>query len=320
MSTSFFSIIIPVYNDEKNLRRCLDSVLSQTFGDFECLLINDGSTDGSQDICDEYAEKNSRIRVFHKKNEGTSKTRQFGITYANGAYTFFLDSDDWIEASFLADAVKKLENDNVDIMLMDFYRENASGKELYIRQKPTALDAETVIRLELEGKLFSCLWSILISRNLYIQNKVIFTEDINYGEDSLFIIELLLNNPRIGYLEGAYYHFTHNSSSFTRKNRKERFRERLKFLDQLSLLLEKYKRNDLEAYNFFPLIDKYEMLCSGVFSRKEYQALFSPRITPYYLKRSGFRKYFLLKMAETKFYSVSQFLARFLRQVKNRLA
>jgi glycosyltransferase involved in cell wall biosynthesis len=313
------SIIVLVYNDEKNIPRCLDSILAQTTSNFECLVINDGSTDNCPQIIDEYAQKDDRLKVFHKCNEGISKSRQFGIIHAKGKYTFFIDSDDWIEASFLADISKKLENDNTDIFFMDFFEENASGNEKYNHQNLPAIDTETVIRHVLEGKLYSCLWNVVINRELYTINNINFTESINYGEDSLFIIELLLNNPKICYLANAYYHHTCNINSFTRKNIKKRCIDRISFHKQIEILLGKYNRSDLLKHNFFPLNDKYEFFFSFLFSKNEYQALYSPKITFYYLRRHGYRKYTVLYLAETIFYSVLKKIIILIRPVKHKI-
>ena len=95
------TVIVPVYNTEKYLRRCVDSILAQTFTDFELLLVNDGSTDGSGAICDEYAQKDSRVRVFHKENGGVSSARNIGIDNAQGDWITFIDSDDRIEQRHL---------------------------------------------------------------------------------------------------------------------------------------------------------------------------------------------------------------------------
>lgn len=97
------SIIVPIYNSEKYLRRCVDSILSQTFSDFELLLVDDGSTDGSGSICDEYSAKDSRVRVFHKENGGVSSARNLGLDNARGEWITFVDSDDYLEKSFLAE-------------------------------------------------------------------------------------------------------------------------------------------------------------------------------------------------------------------------
>ena len=310
------SIIVPVYNDDVHLPLCLDSILAQTYKEFECLLIDDGSNDDCPVICDSYAKKDKRINVYHKENEGISKTRQFGLDHAKGTYIYFIDSDDWVEQNFFMEVMNKLTNSNTDILFMGFYNETVSGKTRFVSQKPSALDAETVIKLVLERKLLSCLWNVIINRSLFINNKICFTENINYGEDSLFIIELLLKNPKIDYLEGAYYHHTFNRKSFTRGNRKERYVERVKFLIKLPVLLERYGRNDLDKNNFFPLNDKYEMLTSGEFSKKEYQMLYKPVINSYFLKRTGLRKYILLVLAETNFYFFAKFIALFFKQIK----
>jgi len=314
-----FSIIVPVYNDENNLKRCLDSIVSQTFTDFECLLINDGSTDNSPAICDEYAKKDSRIRVFHKSNEGISKTRQFGINNSTGRFTVFVDSDDWIEPSLLQNVTQAINAGNPDIIFMDFFDENSSGKESCISQNISIFDTDNVIRQVLEGNLFSCLWNVIIKRELYFLNNISFAEGINYGEDSLFVIELLLNNPKIEYLNGAFYHHTFNHNSFTRKNMKNRYMERSKFLNQIPLLLEKYGHFDFAEYNFFPLNDKYEMLCSGILSGKEYRELFPLSLTAYHRKNCEFTKYILLSLSETWFYSPVKFFILLVRSLKKKL-
>ena len=313
-----FSIIIPVYNDEKNIVRCFESVLSQTYNDFECLLINDGSTDKTPIICDNYSKNDPRFYTFHKKNEGTSKTRQFGINNSKGKYTIFIDSDDWVEPVFLENIVRKIENNKTGIIFMDFIEENSSGHEKYIHQGSPFVNSEAAIKLVFEGKLFSCLWNIIINRDLYLSNNTGFAEGINYGEDSLFIIELLLNNPEIDYLTGAYYHHTYNHGSFTRKSKKTRYIERIKFLRQIPLILEKYNRNDLAEYNFFPFNDKYEMLCSGEFSKSEYHSLIPLSFTQYYKKNTKNLKYALLVLAESKFYFLAKKLAFLIRILKNK--
>jgi glycosyltransferase involved in cell wall biosynthesis len=316
MPAPFFSIIIPVYNDEKNLPRCLDSVLSQTFNDFELLLIDDGSTDNCPSICNEYAKKDIHIRLFLKNNEGISKTRQFGIDNAAGSYVVFVDSDDWIEINMLTEVKQNLKKNNTDIIFMDFIKENATGKKQNIVQKLSALDTETVIRLVLERKLLSCLWNVIINREFYIKMGINFTEGINYGEDTLFILELILNNANVGYLRGTHYHHTYNQDSFTRKNQKQRYIERVDFLDKIDPLLEKYNRNDLSKHNFLPFYDKFEMLCSGLFSKKEYQKLFSLSFNSYYLKHVDFKRYSLLVLAETWFYPIVKYIAIFIRRFR----
>jgi glycosyltransferase involved in cell wall biosynthesis len=313
------SVIVPVYNDEEHLSRCLNSVLSQTFTNFECILIDDGSTDNSPKICDEYVQKDPRIRVIHKKNEGVSIARQLGITVAKGEYSIHLDSDDWIDPVMFEYIITKADSDGSDLLFMDFFEENPYGKESYKNQNPVCLEAEVVLRLILKEHMFSFIWSVLIRQNLYENFEISFPGGINYGEDSMVIIELLLNNPKISYLSGAYYHHSFNRNSLTRRNIKEKYYERIKFLKNLKYIFQKYNRIDFDnnSVNFFPLNAKYEMLSDGILSRNEYQDILQIKNNVSYLKNSGLRKYILLILAETKFYFIAKFFAQLIRKIKH---
>ena len=113
------SIIIPVYNTEKYLRRCMDSILNSAYKDFEILLINDGSTDSSPAICEEYSRQDSRIKVIHQKNQGVSVARNTGLDYCQGEWIVFVDSDDFISKDFLSLIAKEVHQDK-DLLLFDF--------------------------------------------------------------------------------------------------------------------------------------------------------------------------------------------------------
>ena len=116
------SIIVPVYNAEKTIGRCIDSILGQQYTDFELLLVDDGSKDGSGAICDSYALADSRVQVIHKENTGVSDTRNIGISRARGVYLQFLDSDDWITPDATKLLVEAAGEHNCDLVISDFYR------------------------------------------------------------------------------------------------------------------------------------------------------------------------------------------------------
>lgn len=118
------SVIVPVYNVERYLNQCIDSILAQTYKDFELILVDDGSKDKSGEICDEYVKKDSRIRVFHKKNGGVSSARNYGIDNAQGTYICFVDSDDWVDETYLEDMLKPGDYDWIiqGIKINDKYR------------------------------------------------------------------------------------------------------------------------------------------------------------------------------------------------------
>ena len=314
-----FTIIVPVYNDADKLPRCLDSILSQQFANFECLIINDGSMDSTPEICDSYADKDKRIRVFHKENEGTGKTRQFGIDQATGNYICFIDSDDFVDSAFLDNIQRRIIKSNKDIFFMDFFEENTKGKFVFVDQNPVSIDTETVLCLVLEGKLYSCLWNVVIKHDFYVKLNTQFTHEINYGEDSLFLIELLLNNAKIDYISGANYYHSINLSSYTRTNKKQKFIDRLKFLEYLDIFLEKYQKVNLAIHNFFPFNDKYEILCSGLFKKDEYLNLLPIKPGTFYFKRAGFKKFIRLKLAEGWMYTLIKYSIIFPRSIKNKL-
>lgn len=115
------SIIIPIYNVESYLRKCLDSIMEQSFSCFELLLINDGSTDASAQICQEYVEKDDRIRYFEKENGGVSSARNFGIKHSSGEYITFIDSDDWVEPNYLEILYKAMKEQDADIVVTNYY-------------------------------------------------------------------------------------------------------------------------------------------------------------------------------------------------------
>ena len=126
------SIIVPVYNAEETLRRCIESVLNQGFTDFELLLVDDGSTDSSAGICREYENGDRRVRVIHKENTGVSDTRNLGLSEARGTFVQFLDSDDWITPDATSLMVRAARDSGADMVIADFYRVN--GKH-YVEKK-----------------------------------------------------------------------------------------------------------------------------------------------------------------------------------------
>ena len=118
------SIIVPVYNAERTVGRCIESILNQEYRDFELLLVNDGSTDASGSLCDGYAAKDSRIRVIHKKNAGVSAARNTALDLAQGTYLQFLDSDDWLTPDATSSLVRAAEETGCDLIVANFYRGN----------------------------------------------------------------------------------------------------------------------------------------------------------------------------------------------------
>lgn len=187
------SIIIPVYNTEKYLSLCIDSILSQSYLDFELLLINDGSIDNSGSICDEYAEKDSRIRVFHQENKGVSRARNLGLNNAKGEWIFFCDSDDHLIAADSLESIIALEDSDIDTFLFSYnYMEN--GRVINNAQKEIQPEYELCLARDefLESKCFAKeLWRYFLKRDIIETNKIRFNEDISYSEDWLYLLDYI---------------------------------------------------------------------------------------------------------------------------------
>lgn len=135
------SVIVPVYNAELTIRKCVDSLLAQTISDFEVVLVDDGSPDRCGSICDEYAQQDPRVKVIHQQNGGVSVARQTGIDNAIGEYTIHVDSDDWVEPTELEELYKKAKEDDADMVICDFYEND----DIYHKQEPSSLDSKVVL-------------------------------------------------------------------------------------------------------------------------------------------------------------------------------
>lgn len=211
MSFPKISVIVPVYNVEQYLPRCIDSILSQTFTDFELLLIDDGSTDKSGMICDEYAKKDKRIRVFHKENGGISATREFGINHVNGQFIQFVDSDDWIEFNMLELMYNQAITTSADIVGCNFIQE-FENKSLKTK---TVYDDKEHFILSVISNYWGVLWKLLIRHQLFVKYNIHFPTGINGGEDYFVVTQLLLNCDRVSFVDFYLYHYVrYNNVSF----------------------------------------------------------------------------------------------------------
>ena len=221
MENPKISIIVAVYKAEAYLHRCVDSLLTQTFQDFEILLIDDGSPDNSGKICDDYAKQDSRIRVFHKENGGVGSARQCGIDHARGEYTTHVDPDDWVEPTMLEDLYKKAKEVDADMIWGDFYLEYKDETK-YEKQQPSSLDVKNVLLDIFINKLRISLCGRLIRTFYYKNNHIFFPLDIKYGEDNCVLIKLLCKIKRLSYLPYAYYHYDlHSNPNSLFRNRKD---------------------------------------------------------------------------------------------------
>lgn len=225
------SVIVPVYKAEAYLHRCVDSLLAQTFTDFELLLIDDGTPDRSGMICDEYAIKDARVRVFHKENGGVSSARQLGLDKALGEYVIHADPDDWVESNMLEELYNEAKKENADMVICDFFNEYKDGKQYYVHQLLPSLDSQAVLQQLLSMKLHGSCWNKLVRRTCFITWSIRFPESIHIWED-LWVNCLLCNHDiHISYLNKALYHYDRviNPESIVRRIKKCYVEDQIRF-------------------------------------------------------------------------------------------
>lgn len=199
------SVIIPIFNAENYIHRCIDSILAQSYVDFELLLIDDGSTDSSGSICNEYALADNRVRVFHKENGGVSSARNMGLQYAHGEWITFVDSDDWIEK----DALYNLYGNIVDsdLVIASFVYEKTS-KRVIEKLTPNTVDIsfENLSYILMSGA-FMVPYCKLYRKDIIEKQKIRFDENVHSGEDSLFVFSYLLHIKKISAIDDIIYHY-----------------------------------------------------------------------------------------------------------------
>jgi glycosyltransferase involved in cell wall biosynthesis len=213
------SIIVPVYNVEKYLHRCLDSILSQSFRDYELILVDDGSSDQSGKICDEYAARDERIRAFHQLNSGVSSARNLGLDYAKGEWIYFVDADDEVLPGGI-DSMLAATNGSESV-LASFESCNRKGERLYQTTigKDVIMSKEDSIRaLYGESKtlmgMWGWLWVRLFRNDIIKKYNLRFDTNISYNEDGLFIAEYIcrINTP-IYYVDSLVYRYYETDTS-----------------------------------------------------------------------------------------------------------
>lgn len=213
------SVIVPVYNVEKYISMCIDSILAQTFKDFELLLINDGSSDKSGSICEEYAKKDSRIRVFHKSNGGASSARNLGLEKALGEWVTFVDADDYLGPTMYESIFTAIDdNKNVDYV------------RLFCKMTSERYSSNIVVNRELKYKVVSrddyftkesvggYTHSLFLKLNIIKENQIYFPENMSLMEDQVFSIDCAINAQYILVLEKPqnYFYYIDNENSITK--------------------------------------------------------------------------------------------------------
>ena len=211
MQNKMVSIILPVFNAERFLSQCLDSILRQTYQDWELIAVDDGSKDGSIEILKSYEKRDNRIHIISKENEGVSIARNIALEHAHGDYIYFVDSDDIVMPEALMILVKAMDNNKATFVKSDFLPIDEQGKQVFINKKQVirrcydgkVMDSEKFFKKILMKEYF--LWTCLFQKNIIVKNHIQFIPHCRLMEDAAFVVDYLLYSDRNVYKDACIY-------------------------------------------------------------------------------------------------------------------
>ena len=250
------SIIVPIYNVELYVERCLNSLTQQTYQNIEIIVVNDGSTDNSLNICEKISSKDSRIKILNKKNGGLSDARNYGLKHSKGEYIYFIDSDDWCEQELIEKMIQKMINTKSDLGICDYWidyvNDNFSLKkeckcfELYTKNEIP----EAIYLLDKSG-MFNVVWNKMYKRNLIIKNNISFELDGMPGEDLLFNVDYFKYTENICFIDEKLYHYMRQDET-TLVN---------KYNEKLYLQVKRFNKARKSLYNYYNMNeDRYKQV------------------------------------------------------------
>lgn len=220
MCMKLVSIIIPVFNAEKYIERCVESLEYQTYRNIQIILVNDGSTDQTKKICESLVDKDNRIILLNKKNEGVSVARNIGLEHAKGEYITFLDSDDWVEKDYIYEMYQGFENEKVDIVCCNYFEETAKGAVCKMKYDSKVIDREEALNC-FSSYYFTSVWGKLYKTEIIKDLR--FKTDIFYSEDTLFYTEAVLRTEKIFWTNKPLYHYYINDSGALKNKNIDKF-------------------------------------------------------------------------------------------------
>lgn len=220
-----FSLITPIYNVDQYLPKCIESMINQSFKDIEIILVDDGSTDNSPLICDDYAKKDTRIKVIHKKNGGLVSARQAGNVVAIGDYIINVDGDDWIELNYCEKMAAIINSKHPSIVMSGYYKEYENDQQIYpianrygyYSRKELELDVFPILLQDDHGQSFRLsLWAKAIDSKLQKEQQKLVDVTINLGEDVACMAPCIFHSDSLFIMEDCLYHYRQNQDSMTK--------------------------------------------------------------------------------------------------------
>lgn len=330
------SVIVPVYNGEKYLRECIESILSQSFRNFELILVNDGSTDNSENICNEYVTNDNRVKVISKPNGGASSARNLGIDNSVGNYIIFCDSDDWIEKEFIEILYRNIKENNCDIVYSGVYRDfyyddkkiqnEVAGisEEKYIKIENLQENLEYIMRT-MSGPFLSP-WGKLYKADIIRNNKLYFDTSMICYEDHDFNLKFLMKCKSLYFSKEIKYHFRGmlGNGGIKKRKKNDLVYEISMYHHQINKLLNKLKYNEeLKEYIENTFIEHYKLVFQKILlEEKNMNRLERNDILIHLCKDEEFCKFIdynknklrlykiIKRLVDKKFYSLSYLLIK----------
>lgn len=281
----FISIIVPVYNIQEYLETCIRSTINQTFTNMELILVDDGSSDQSGDICDKFAAMDDRIRVTHTKNRGLVSARKKGLQLAKGKYIGFVDGDDWVDDNMLSAMCQQAQKTGADIVICDVMKETPNGKET-MDQNISGGEYDKYLLTQniyphmiytgdfFEFGLLPCIWNKIYKTELIKEIYNLINEQISIGEDLCCTYRALYDASKIVYLKGEYlYHYRQRPDSMMKKSYVDNMDKLLLMLNFFSNQFsgaEQYIRTQIQYYNVL-IISNIVLEVYGISSKEKFK-------------------------------------------------
>lgn len=243
------SIIVAVYNVERYICRCVDSLLSQTYHNIEVILVDDGSTDGSPAICDEYASKDHRVKTIHKTNGGVSTARQAGLDAASGDYIIHADPDDYVETTMVKELLDEALRTNADIVTCDFFMNEKLKEQNYT-------DSEDLLKRLIDVSCICVCWNSFIRRQFIVEHGISFSPSwLSMSEDFLFLTRMLVAGAVATHLHKAFYHYwVSNACSLSNRHSLKKLESIKAVISEMGTLVE------AKEYDWFYNRKKYAIM------------------------------------------------------------
>lgn len=270
------SIIIPVYNTERYLRKCVSSVIAQTYQNLEIICIDDGSTDASGRILDELAIEDKRMVVIHQKNIGESGARNVGLQNATGDYIGFVDCDDWIDPVMYQELVNAIEIAGADMAISSWYQENKNERKIIenikkVRKNVFGRDKLMCYVYERDAyRAFAYMWDKLYKKELFIDENgefIFFDETLQLGGDVLVLAQLVLNTKKAVYIDKPFYHYVQRSDSGCHS---VDLNKRMDWLKAYEIIINLFEQRDIDE-NILAFVKRFLAYHSSIVARLAYE-------------------------------------------------